>query len=146
MQTRPVSPVGRIRRGVRSRASWAQLLRFSAVGASGYIANLVAFTVAVHAVELNYRVGAVLAFIVGVTNNFTWNRLWTFRLDAGGGRRRFQAARFLIVSVAAFLFSLLILEVLVAGEGVAAVAAQAIAIVTVTPLNFIGNKLWTFSR
>jgi len=26
------------------------------------------------------------------------------------------------------------------------VAAQAIAIVLVTPLNFIGNKLWSFAR
>ena len=30
--------------------------------------------------------------------------------------------------------------------GVGKIVAQAIAIVLVTPLNFIGNKLWSFRR
>jgi putative flippase GtrA len=30
--------------------------------------------------------------------------------------------------------------------GLGALPAQAIAIVVVTPLNFIGNKLWSFRR
>ena len=30
--------------------------------------------------------------------------------------------------------------------GVGALPAQAIAIVLVTPLNFVGNKLWSFRR
>jgi putative flippase GtrA len=30
--------------------------------------------------------------------------------------------------------------------GVGAIPAQAIAIVLVTPLNFVGNKLWSFRR
>jgi putative flippase GtrA len=38
-----------------------------------------------------------------------------------------------------------VLRVLVA-FGVGKVVAQAIAIVLVTPLNFIGNKLWSFAR
>ena len=36
------------------------------------------------------------------------------------------------------------LYTLVDGLGVAEVPAQAIAIVAATPLNFIGNKLWSF--
>ena len=38
-----------------------------------------------------------------------------------------------------------ILRVLVA-LGVGKIVAQAIAIVAVTPLNFVGNKLWSFAR
>jgi putative flippase GtrA len=30
--------------------------------------------------------------------------------------------------------------------GVGKIVAQAIAIVLVTPVNFVGNKLWTFRR
>ena len=80
--------------------------------------------------------------MVAVTNNFFWNRHWTF--DAGDGHAGFQAARFFAVSVAAFLFSLGMLELLVGGLGVPKVLAQAIAIVAATPLNFLGNKLWSF--
>jgi putative flippase GtrA len=37
------------------------------------------------------------------------------------------------------------LEVLLQGEVVGEVTAQAIAIAVATPFNFVGNKLWTFS-
>ena len=82
------------------------------------------------------------AFIVALSNNFVWNRLWTFR--AGEGHAGFQAARFCVVSLAAFGFNLVVLYALVDGLGVAEVPAQAIAIASATPLNFIGNKLWSF--
>jgi GtrA-like protein. len=38
----------------------------------------------------------------------------------------------------------LVLLRLFVGLGVGKVLAQAIAIVLVTPLNFVGNKLWSF--
>jgi dolichol-phosphate mannosyltransferase len=78
-----------------------------------------------------------------VTNNFFWNRHWTFR--ARGGHAGFQAARFLAVSVVAFLFAAAVLELLVSAAGLPEVPAQALAIVAATPLNFIGNKMWSFS-
>jgi putative flippase GtrA len=34
----------------------------------------------------------------------------------------------------------------VEGASVPKLPAQAIAIVAVTPLNFVGNKLWSFAR
>ena len=78
-----------------------------------------------------------------MANNFWWNRHWTFR--AGGGSARFQAPRFFTVSVVAFLFALAVLELLVSVVGVPELPAQAIAIVAATPLNFIGNKMWSFA-
>jgi putative flippase GtrA len=38
-----------------------------------------------------------------------------------------------------------VLELLVSVAGLPEVAAQAIAIVVATPLNFIGNKMWSFA-
>ena len=45
----------------------------------------------------------------------------------------------------AFLFALTILELLVTVGGVAELPAQAISIAVATPLNFIGNKMWSFA-
>jgi putative flippase GtrA len=132
----------RVRHGLRHPHNWFQLVRFAAVGASGYVVNLATYTLCLHVVGLHYLAAGTVAFVVAVTNNFIWNRHWTFR--ARGGHAGFQAARFFAVSVAAFLFSLGMLEVLVGGLGVDKVLAQAIAIVTATPLNFVGNKLWSF--
>ena len=134
----------RVRHGLRRQHNWVQLVRFACVGASGYVVNLAVFTVCVHALSLNYRLAALVAFLVAVTNNFVWNRHWTF--DARDGHAGQQSARFFAVSVAAFCFNLAALEVLVSVGGVAEVPAQAIAIVLATPVSFAGNKLWSFAR
>ena len=132
----------RVRAALRQPANWLQLIRFGAVGASGYVVNLAVFTPAVHGAGFGYGVAATMAFVVALANNFFWNRAWTFK--AGDGHAGFQAARFVVVSLVAFGFNLLLLFVLVEFGGVAKVPAQAIAIVAATPLNFLGNKLWSF--
>jgi putative flippase GtrA len=134
----------RVRHGLRRPANWLQLVRFATVGASGYVVNLATFAFALHVVGIDYRIAAVLAFLVALTNNFTWNRMWTFR--ARDGHAGFQAARFFVVSLVAFGLSFAVLQVLVDGAGLAKVASQAVAIIAATPLNFLGNKLWSFSR
>jgi dolichol-phosphate mannosyltransferase len=131
----------RVGRGLRKPANWVQLVKFSAVGASGYVVNLAVFTTLVHALGVHYILAAVLAFGVAVTNNFLWNRHWTFA--ATQGHMGFQAARFFTVSLVALGFNLLVLELLVRAD-VEKVLAQAVAILAATPLNFIGNKLWSF--
>lgn len=133
----------RVRAGIRKPASWAQLVRFGLVGASGYVVNLAVYTAVLHGAGLDFRLASAAAFLVAVLNNFFWNRVWTFR--ARDGHAGFQAARFFVVSVAAWAFSLGVLQVLVVELDVQKVAAQAIAIVVATPLNFLGNKLWSFA-
>jgi len=132
----------RVRLALRQPANWLQLLRFATVGASGYVVNLIVFTVAVHGAGFGYALAATLAFIVALANNFVWNRVWTFK--AADGHAGFQAARFIVVSLCAFAFNLAVLFALVEFAHVAEVPAQAIAIAAATPLNFIGNKLWSF--
>jgi putative flippase GtrA len=132
----------RVRAGLRKPQNWFQLVKFCAVGASGYVVNLCVFALCVEALGLHHLVGATVAFVVAVTNNFWWNRHWTFR--AGRGRAGFQAARFFTVSVAAFLFAAAVLQLLVGVAGLPEVPSQAMAIIAATPLNFIGNKMWSF--
>jgi putative flippase GtrA len=132
----------RVRAGLRRPHNWFQLVKFCTVGASGYVVNLCVFAAFVELLDAHHLVAATAAFIVAVLNNFWWNRHWTFR--ARSGRAGFQAARFFTVSVAAFLFAAAVLELLVSVVGVDALPAQAISIIAATPLNFIGNKMWSF--
>ena len=62
-----------------NRSAWAQLGKSGAVGASGYVVNLLVFSLLVHGVGLHFGPAAVLSFVVAVGNNYLWNRLWTFR-------------------------------------------------------------------
>jgi putative flippase GtrA len=133
----------RVRHGLRRRHNWFQLVRFGVVGASGYVVNLAIYGLLLEA-GLHYRGAATGAWIGAVLNNFWWNRHWTFA--AREGHAGFQALRFFVVSFVAFLVSLGVLTLLVEGASVPKLPAQAIAIVAVTPLNFVGNKLWSFAR
>ena len=134
----------RIHLGTRKPANWAQLLRFGVVGGSGYVINLVAFTVLSQVVELHHIAAAVGAFAVAITNNFLLNRQWTFRADRDGRHPAHQGARFLAVSVVGLGVNLAVLELLVSGVALAEVPSQAVAVAVAMPVNFIGNKLWTF--
>jgi putative flippase GtrA len=132
----------RVRDGVRQTHNWIQLIRFAAVGASGYAVNLVVFAVCVHLLKIDYRVASVIAFLVSVTNNFWFNRHWTF--DAKQQHPAQQGVRFFTVSLVAFGLTYVVLVALVSGGGMSKVIAQAIAIAAGTPLSFIGQKLWSF--
>jgi putative flippase GtrA len=132
----------RVRSGLRRPHNWVQLVKFCVVGASGYVVNLLVFALCVEVLGLHHLIAATIAFVVAVLNNFTWNRHWTFR--ARGGHPGFQAARFFTVSVAAFLVAATVLELLVSVAGLPELPSQAMAIVVATPLNFIGNKMWSF--
>lgn len=132
----------RVGAAARQRASWLQLLKFSIVGGSGYVVNLGVFALLDGNLGAHHSLAAIGAFCVAVTNNFLWNRYWTF--GAGEGSAGFQAMRFLTVSVLSLLLNLAVLEAIVAGTAVGALTAQAIAVAAVMPFNFLGNKLWTF--
>ena len=131
----------RVRHGMRRPHNWIQLIKFFAVGGSGYVVNLFVFWVAAHQFGLHYLASATVAFVVAVFNNFWWNRHWTF--GAGEGHAGWQAGRFFAVSVVAFLFALGVLQLLV-DSGMNQEIAQALSIVAATPLNFLGNKMWSF--
>jgi putative flippase GtrA len=133
----------RIGAAARRPASWVQLLKFGLVGGSGYLINLGVFALLAGSFSVHHMLAAVGAFCVAVTNNFLWNRYWTF--EPGEGPAHFQAARFFAVSLASLGLNLAVLELLVANHVVGELPAQAIAVAVAMPFNFLGNKLWTFA-
>jgi putative flippase GtrA len=131
----------RATRALRRPHNWAQLARFSAVGASGYVVNLAVYTLLL---RLGAHTAAAISFVVAAANNYWWNRHWTFAHQKGHFGA--QGARFLAVSTAALLVNQLWLLVFLDVVGLGKIVSQAIAIILVTPLNFVGNKLWSFRR
>ena len=137
-------PHVRLWHGVRRPENWLQLIRFGLVGGSGFVLNLVLYAIFVHALAIDYHVAAVLSWTLSAMSNFVLNRHWTF-----DGRHENahaihgQGIRFLLISLVALGVDLLILNALVSG-GMAKVPAEAIAVACSMPVNFLGNKLWTF--
>ena len=127
------------RRGVR------QFVKFGIVGASGFIVNLVLFTllqrvVPDHTAPLQYNAIYSVSFLAGGVSNYFLNRIWTFRSTGHAGR---EGAQFLTVSVLALIVGLII-SALVSpylGHGH---KTWFLATLSGIVVNFFVNKYWTF--
>ena len=119
-----------------------QFLRFCAVGASGYAVNLAVYA-GLLAAGMHYLAAAAISFLVAAGSNYAWNRAWTFRTS--GAPVLSQGARALLVSALSLGANQLFLIAFVAA-GAGHLAAQAVAIVLVTPFSFTANKLWAFAE
>jgi putative flippase GtrA len=125
---------------LRHRGNWIQLAKFCVVGGSGVLVNLAIYWVLIHK-GLHYLLAGTCSFLVAGANNYTWNRLWTFHDRRG--HVGVQGVQFLLISAVALGANLLLLHVLIT-LGTGKLVGQLIAIPVVTPLNFIGNRLWSF--
>src|SRR3954468_970670 len=124
---------------LRRRTNWVQLMKFAVVGASGYVVNLVVFAALL---GMGAHIAAAISFVVSAANNYWWNRHWTFVNEKG--HIGAQGMRFFVVALLAFGVNQLWLVVFIDWLNWRKVVSQAIAILLVTPLNFLGNKLWSF--
>ncbi len=122
-----------------------QFVKFAVVGASGFVVNLVVFTILQrfdpnHADPLHYDALYTIGFFAGGVSNYYLNRIWTFR-STGHALR--EGAQFLAVSAVAWLV----------GLGVSYLCAPTLGhghklwfVATVAGIfvNFFLNKYWTF--
>ena len=135
------------RRGVR------QFLKFGVVGASGFVVNLVIFTVLQwlvpnHAATGPYNVIYSIAFLSGGVSNYFLNRAWTFRSTGHVGR---EGLSFMTVSVLALIVGLIVSAAIAPlpvpflghafGHGHFTWLVSTVAAIVV---NFFVNKYWTF--
>lgn len=126
---------------LRSPHNWIQLAKFSVVGFTGYVVNLVVYAALL---GIGAHKAAVVSFVVSAANNYVWNRLWTFAHQRG--HFAYQGMRFFVVAFVGLLVNQFWLVVFLDVLGLGKIVSQAIAIVLVLPLNFLGNKLWSFRR
>jgi putative flippase GtrA len=127
------------RRGVR------QFLKFAVVGASGFLVNLVIFTVLQrivpnHAATLPYNVIYSIAFLSGGVSNYFLNRAWTFRSTGHVGR---EGLSFMTVSVLALIAGLIVSAAVSPwlGHGHKTWFVSTLSAIVI---NFFVNKYWTF--
>jgi len=136
-----VSATARTVQALRRPHNWIQLCKFGLVGASGFAINLFVYKLLL---GLGPHQAAAISFVVSAASNYWWNRHWTFAGQKGSFA--LQGIRFYTVSIVAFAVNQLWLAVFIDWLGWGKLVSQAIAIILVTPLNFLGNKLWSFRR
>lgn len=124
-----------------------QFVKFSVVGASGLLVNVVVFTILQrldpqHERFWHFEVLYTIGFFAGALSNYYLNRIWTFQST---GHVLHEGARFLSVSVLAWLV----------GAGVSSALGSHIGhghrlwlVATLAGIlvNFFVNKYWTFKH
>jgi putative flippase GtrA len=127
------------RRGLR------QFVKFGIVGASGFLVNLIVFTllqriIPDHARPLQYNIIYSLAFFAGGVSNYYFNRIWTFRSTGHAVR---EGAQFLTVSAIALAVGLLVSAAVSPWLGHGH-KTWLVATLSGIVVNFFLNKYWTF--
>ena len=127
------------RRGVR------QFVKFGIVGASGFVVNLVIFTLLQHATPLDqqkahYTLNYSIAFLSGGVSNYFLNRVWTFR---SSGHAVVQGMQFIAVSAIALVVGLIVSHFVEPHFGPGH-KTWFLATVSGIVVNFFVNKYWTF--
>jgi putative flippase GtrA len=142
MQAGPETSPG-VTSGLLAHRTFRELVKFGLVGASGFIVNVTVFAFCLRVLDVHYRLAYVFAFCVAVTNNFIWNRLWTFRRQRDDSHVAMQGARFFAVSLLAAAAGFVLLEAFVRA-GLPKIPAEMLAVILVVPISFLGNKHWSF--
>jgi putative flippase GtrA len=133
----------RLRAGLLGHRTFRQLVKFGLVGATGFVINVSVFAFCLRVLDVHYRIAYVIAFCVAVTNNFVWNRVWTFRHQKDDSPVAMQGARFFAVSLVAAAGGFVLLEAFVR-SGLPKIPAEMLAVALVVPISFLGNKHWSF--
>jgi putative flippase GtrA len=122
-----------------------QFIKFGIVGASGFVVNLIVFTVLQrlipsHAQPVPYYIIYSISFLAGGVSNYYLNRVWTFRST---GHAMKEGAQFLTVSVIALIVGLIVSAIVAPylGHGHKTWFVATVAGIFV---NFFLNKYWTF--
>lgn len=119
------------------------MARFLVVGACGYLLAML-----LYAGEIAIGVSAYAAvppvFVANGLFNFTLNRRWSF--PRSGRRIHDELGRFAVVAAVSLLVNYSALYLLYDVGDLAAVPAQALAIVAATPVGFLGSKFYSFAR
>jgi len=133
------------------RKPWlAKYIKFAFIGGIGTLINLAVFWASMDLFFVEYLWAAGLAFVIADTNNYIWNRWWTFRSKE---KVHFQYVQFLTVSVIGLALNIVLLWLIVETLGIGEdranpflVAAQLTAIFIVSIFNFFANSMWTFGK
>jgi putative flippase GtrA len=129
----------RLSRGAPTHAE--QLIRYLVVGGCGYLLAMAIYA-GQYAAGVSAYAAVPAAFVLNGAWNFVLNRWWSF--PPTGRPVRTELTRFCVVAAASLVANYSVLYLLHHVAGMAAVPAQALAIVIVTPVGFLGNKLWSF--
>lgn len=128
-----------------SSAWWTILMRFirfGIVGASGMVVDFGVTWLCKEKLRWNKYVSNSLGFILAATNNYLWNRVWTFQSQSEAVAREYIS--FVVIALIGLGLNNLIIYLLHERWHLNFYLSKLIAIACVTLWNFSMNYVFTF--
>ena len=122
-----------------------EFFKFAFVGGIGTLINVAILYLLTEKVGIYYLVSAIFSFVVAMTSNFFLNKIWTFKENLVSSIKS-KYLQFSLVSITALLLNLFFLYVFTEIFGIYYMISQVLAIGIALIINFLGNKIWTFSK
>ena len=127
-------------------SSWLTILlrfiRFGIVGASGMVVDFGVTWLCKEKLHWNKYISNSLGFILAATNNYVWNRLWTFQSTSDAAAREYTL--FFIIALIGLGLNNGIIYLLHERLHLNFYLSKLIAIGCVTIWNFVMNYVFTF--
>lgn len=124
------------------RALILKFLKFCIVGFSGMVVDFGFTWLCKEKLKWNKYVSNSIGFVLAATNNYIWNRWWTFQSD--NANIPIEYGKFLVISVIGLGLNNLVVYLLHEKLKLNFYFAKLIAIGVVTIWNFVMNYRFTF--
>ena len=127
----------------------ARIGKFCLIGGSGICIDIGGLWLFTEVVGIFYIASAAITSILSVTNNFTWNSLWTFS-DRGRGLRLITIfkrwVKYVLSTSFASAIYLGMLTLLTEVFGIYYLISALVAIAIAAPCNFLLSYFWVWKR
>ena len=117
-----------------------ELIRFGAVGVATNVSGFL-FYVLFTALGISPILYISISYLIHIGLAFFLNKKWSFTYE---GRISTSAVRYLISYIGCYVLNVAVLKYFYGYWGFSHVLVQAVAIVIITPLLFVAQKLWVF--
>lgn len=131
-----------------------QFVKFGIIGLTGAIIDFGILNILAVILKYNVYLSASISFTFAASNNFYWNKKWTFKGQATDKKIKIQYIEYLTVAVIGFFINLLILRIFIpyfvnvfnldSSRALVINSAKIIATLLVFLWNFSGSKLLVF--
>ncbi|MFA6423019.1 MAG: glycosyltransferase family 2 protein [Patescibacteria group bacterium] len=130
-----------------------QMVKFGLIGISGTVIDFGILNILVY-FHMNVYYAAAISFIIAATNNFIWNRSWTFKEIKNQKKLHVQYVQYIMITATGFLLNLFILKITLPYFGrvfslditrpIVLNSSKVVASLFVMIWNFLGSKKIVF--
>lgn len=120
-----------------------QLIKFGLVGVLNTFITFIVYNI-LNYFGINYFISNGIGYVAGVANSYVWNKNWVF--NSKGEKDTSLIFKFIVVNVISFAVNSFVLSLSIKYITSNKTIAQLPAIVAGMAVNYVLNKIWTFTK